>query len=407
MKKLTLYLNKNHQYILRLLMQKESLSRKELSQFMSITPAAITRLCSELMACGLIKEGECRENRKVGRKQVLLTLQERYGYVMTIDLEVEYTTLALVAISGKVLQQQVIPTQIQQPASAFFSYVCQQLESMREALKVKSHKILGVGVTLPHQFYSKTGTILPHKELWSEHIDINEIFKVLLPYPTFIEDQLLVFSYAHLFYTGDNHGNDLLCVQWDNQILSSITIDQELYLGHYDQAGCLAHYSVDSAGKPCYCGRKGCLEQYVTTTAIIDELKFIYSETETPYLYQYTQGDKNTLNATVLIEYFSAIQHKGYAIDSLVEALLQKVTLLLAQALLNITTFMRPQYLLCFGLLFEQDLLYRMIVEHLLKLDNNYPVQRLQRSWLSYQRSTIAPLMAVIQKTFFSYAEIS
>ncbi|WP_404444298.1 ROK family protein [Sutcliffiella horikoshii] len=54
---------------------------------------------------------------------------------------------------------------------------------------------------------------------------------------------------------------------------SSIVMDRKIVSGSSRFAGELGHTVIVVGGKPCSCGRKGCLEQYASTSALVQDYK--------------------------------------------------------------------------------------------------------------------------------------
>lgn len=62
---------------------------------------------------------------------------------------------------------------------------------------------------------------------------------------------------------------DFLFVTLGTGLGSGIVVDGRLVTGHDGFAGELGHVIVQPGGRPCGCGRRGCLEQYVSATGLV------------------------------------------------------------------------------------------------------------------------------------------
>ena len=83
-----------------------------------------------------------------------------------------------------------------------------------------------------------------------------------------------------------------------------LLIDGDLYTGYSGYAGEIGHTIIDVDGRPCPCGNRGCLEQYVSEQALLKEFKerkkLDSADFET-LASMYKDGDKD---ATLVVEKF-------------------------------------------------------------------------------------------------------
>jgi len=63
-----------------------------------------------------------------------------------------------------------------------------------------------------------------------------------------------------------------LCIRLDSTAESGCVIDGVRLLGARGNAGSIAHINVEPDGRPCWCGGRGCLEPYVSSTLIEAEI---------------------------------------------------------------------------------------------------------------------------------------
>lgn len=74
-------------------------------------------------------------------------------------------------------------------------------------------------------------------------------------------------------YIAANNTEDLLYITLGAGIGGGLVIGGQLYRGHHGLAGEIGHMTVVPDGLPCLCGRKGCFEQYASTSALIRQTR--------------------------------------------------------------------------------------------------------------------------------------
>ncbi|NIZ19974.1 ROK family transcriptional regulator [Entomospira culicis] len=376
-------LTENHRLILRHLLREGKLSRKRLATLMHLTPAAITRLTADLIKHHYIVEKNILMKAKsVGRKEILLSLHDNLGYAMTMDWQIDEVIIAISSIQGKVLQKSALVIG-NQPMMTFLGHLVQQVESMRVHLKISERKILGVGVSLGASFMHDAE-------------ELHDILQMLIPYPLLIERHALAFAEAHLLYTDGQAMEDLLLFSWSNSLSSTLVMGGKIYQGSHRQAGNIEHLPVGDQGRLCGCGRKDCLQTYLDFGVILEQIRQQFVLDNLPHLRAFL-GD-NPLTLTELHRYLFYIDKEATPMDPPLEALLRECAGYMARAFLVATRILDPQVILCYGTFFAHDLIYRLVVEQLLVLDPHYPVHHLQRSWLHYQRATVAGLALVVSR---------
>ena len=77
--------------ILRLLNANGAMSRKDIAILLKLTPAAVTILCNEIIKDGMIVEkGEVEEEKRAGRKKMLIDINHQYKYIIGINIARPY-----------------------------------------------------------------------------------------------------------------------------------------------------------------------------------------------------------------------------------------------------------------------------------------------------------------------------
>ena len=101
--------SENRSLILYLLNREGSLSRKELSARLGLTPAAVTKICTGLIDAGFIREsGESAPQGKSGRREILLSLCLDDKAVLGINAEKDCVTLSVSRLDGMLIKSEQI-----------------------------------------------------------------------------------------------------------------------------------------------------------------------------------------------------------------------------------------------------------------------------------------------------------
>ena len=187
-------------------------------------------------------------------------------YSIGIDIGGTNTDIGLVRDDGRCLAKRNIPTNEYDDASVYVSDICNEINVLMTENKVEV--IDGIGIAAPAgNFYTgciENATNLNFKgiinlpKLFHEHIDV----------PVVVSNDANAAAYGELVYGGAKGMKHFVMFTLGTGVGSGIVVDGKLVHGKTGGAGELGHAILIPEGRPCGCGRKGCLETYTSATAI-------------------------------------------------------------------------------------------------------------------------------------------
>ncbi len=99
----------NRSALLYLLNAKGRMSRKEIAKALELTPAAVTKICQELIQEGYIFEAEAVNDGAKGRNEVLLELRLKEYLVMGICSDRDNLSFSISGLDGTCYKIETIP----------------------------------------------------------------------------------------------------------------------------------------------------------------------------------------------------------------------------------------------------------------------------------------------------------
>jgi predicted NBD/HSP70 family sugar kinase len=91
--------------------------------------------------------------------------------------------------------------------------------------------------------------------------------------PTWVVNDAHAAVLAELHFGLGRHLSDFVAITLGTGIGGGVVYDRKLLLGRHGFAGSIGHHVIREGGRECNCGRRGCLEAYVSTVALIREYK--------------------------------------------------------------------------------------------------------------------------------------
>lgn len=204
--------------------------------------------------------------------------------VIGVDITVSLTTIVLVDLRGTVLAKDTMTTQDYPDVNGFVEAVSERIILMAEA-NGGYENIRSVGVSAPSANYM-TGSI---------ENAVNMPWKGIIPLAALLRDRVglavAVGNDAHAsamgeYVYGSARGmeNFILISLGHGGVGSCFFSKGRPHLGQHGFAGEVGHCCVVPNGRQCNCGRKGCLEEYVSDRGIVCTAQELMAESQEPTL---------------------------------------------------------------------------------------------------------------------------
>ncbi|MBN2667722.1 MAG: ROK family protein [Bacteroidales bacterium] len=168
--------------------------------------------------------------------------------------------------NAQIIHQINFRTELFETAESMVKMVSQAIEEHHQGHQYE--QLVGIGIGAPNGNYF-TGSIEMAPNLkWKGHIPLAEMFKAETHLPTVLTNDANAAAYAEMLFGGATEMNNFLVVTLGTGLGSGIVVNGEVMYGKTGFAGELGHTIAQANGRPCGCGRKGCLETYVSATGL-------------------------------------------------------------------------------------------------------------------------------------------
>ena len=158
-------------------------------------------------------------------------------------------------------------TEIKTEAEKGSTHVVNRILSLVESFS--DEEITGVGIGTTGQV-GLDGTILSATKTipgWAG-IQLQKTITQQTNFPAKVVNDVQAMALGELFF-GDGQGIEhFLCLALGTGVGGAIVCDGKLFRGASGAAGEMGHLVIHSHGRPCPCGKKGCLEAYISGTAL-------------------------------------------------------------------------------------------------------------------------------------------
>jgi glucokinase len=269
-----------------------------------------------------------------------------------IDIGGTKVHLGLVDGSGKVIDDQRLPVQIDLGAEASIKTICSHLDELIESNQLKKSDILSFGVGVPGTADIKTGNVEYCPNLGWEDVPAGAIFGKYLERDVIVSQDSRCAAWAEYLLGAGRKYQSMICLTLGTGIGSGIIMDGRIFHGALNTAGEIGHCVFEKDGRPCNCGRRGCLERYCSGTGIIQRALEAFPE-----------------KLASLPHKSESVFQLAYAGDQDALTLIRAVVEDLAIGIANAVSILSPQAVIISGGLCEHD---ELIVRPLEQLVNQY-----------------------------------
>ena len=382
----------NRSAALRILHEKGEMSRKKLAEFMQLTPAAITKIVAEMLGEGLLHEGDAVTSGSVGRREIPVALNVRCVCALGMLINTRQAILSAVWLDGSVIFSEEIPLPPRASADETVEMLTRRLLALAAEAGLERGRIMGIGLAV-RGVTSPDGRIVADSfgALREANYPICERVEELCGLRTVLANNVRALFSAQTFFSRDEAGGSQFFLRCEYGIGASLSIDGKIWHGVTEQCAEIGHIPVvRRGGKPCSCGKSGCLETIASPTAIREDALALLSPDKTPVLWNLWRGKKPDQLSVDDVFRAAASGDDGAA------TIVDRAVIALGSAVKAVVYLVDPGKIVLYGRMFENEYyLSRLLSELREGVDSRHAVT-VEKSRYNHQlEDKAAPLLAV------------
>ncbi|MGL4372739.1 MAG: ROK family transcriptional regulator [Turicibacter sp.] len=292
--------NFNLSTILEYLYRNPYTSRIEISNATGITPATVTSTISHLLEQNVIFEtGEETSNTiGSGRKRKVITLNKNFGFLIGVDFNLTGFFTTITDICGNTIEcfsKPYHPTLVVN--------INQEIISLIKEVTTKYIKenIIGIGISIPGHFDITSQRIISNNDNWS-NFNLSEIKKEF-SFPMVAENNVKSMALSQYLFNPTQCPDKFSLLHVGYGLFHSF-IDshhfepkQNYYLGE------IGHTVVDINGPVCECGKRGCLQTYISQSWILQTAKYLFNHSTNTVLHSLVDREEEITLPVVFAAY--------------------------------------------------------------------------------------------------------
>jgi len=245
-------------------------TRAEIARRLSITPATVTRLVSDLSRRELLREVREREKdgevRELGRPGVRIELNSEGAYFLGVEIDVGVLRYAALDLSASVIASSEVRIPKWSRPRTVVGRILDYVQTLEKETRFRG-RVKSVGVTVPG-LATSDGFVINLPILGWKNLDLSAILKEQIHLPCFVENDANAAAFGALYTEPSLPTECTIFLKIGTGCGGAAIVNGRLLRGAAGTAGEFGHIQVGKHGRRCSCGQLGCLEASVNLAAV-------------------------------------------------------------------------------------------------------------------------------------------
>ena len=220
------------------------------------------------------------------------------------------------------------------------SFVLATSKILYDGIEKNHTNLIGIGIGAPSaNYYSGSIEFAPNMP-WEGIIPLAKLFKSEMDVKCTLTNDANAAALGELLFGDAKQLLDFVVVTLGTGLGSGFVVNGEVLYGHDGFAGELGHIIIENNGRLCGCGRRGCLETYVSATGIVTTAKeWLFDSAVTTSLRNFSIDEISSLTVAD-----AALNGDAFAIQ-IIDYTAEK----LGFALANMVAITSPSHIFLYG----------------------------------------------------------
>lgn len=244
--------------------QVRSTSKQDIGQQLNLSRPTVNQILQKLEEHNLIEKSGYFSSTG-GRKAEILSFCANSKLALGIEILKDSYEITVINLYGEILKSEKYMLSFQNTPE-YFQKVCTDILSFTDSLPENYGEILGAGIVLQGLISSDGTRVTYGKILDCTGLDVSS-FSSHLPWPCkMIHDAE---SAANIELWENPAVSDAIFFHIRNNMSGALIVNSSFLPGKELKSGVFEHMTLIPDGRPCYCGKKGCVETYCSLQALL------------------------------------------------------------------------------------------------------------------------------------------
>lgn len=260
--------NHNLKEVYHLVYKNRITSKPDIAGLLSVSLPTASQRINELIEEGLVREDGFLKSTG-GRKAAAIRFNSNLHTAIGLYIKKDCIELAAIDLYGEIISSKTHHITFENN-ELYCALVANHVNSFFIELNMPSESLLGVGMCI-QGLANSTGDRIEFGPIpAASGFSASDVGRFLpFVYSPFLKhDTELAATYAS--WRNPEIENALYLVLNQN-IGGAVILNGQTHKGNTQPSGLIAHMTLNPHGKPCYCGKKGCVEAYCSGNALLED----------------------------------------------------------------------------------------------------------------------------------------
>ncbi|MFB9984611.1 ROK family protein [Mesorhizobium kowhaii] len=288
----------NRRVVIEAIRTNGALSRAAIARLTALSTQTISNIVEELEREQLLSAQATLKGAR-GQPAVPYSINPDGGYSIGLQLDHQLAVGVITDLSGTVRARIERPVDRPTPAQAMPLLATIGGDLMRK-FRFDRNRLLGIGMAMPGPFDVEGMTSVGPTALpgWQD-FPVAEELQRLTGIPVTVENDATAAAIGERLYGVARNLSSFVYLFIGTGLGAGLFLDGHLYKGSRHNAGEIGHMIVKPGGLECGCGKRGCLERYVSLRAAYECLEIPDPDHASPELLQALLANGDSLEAWV------------------------------------------------------------------------------------------------------------
>lgn len=348
----------NRMQILKLLKHQGPTSRIDIATTLELTRAAVTIIINEMIEQGIVNEiGEQKSPNKKptrGRKKILVDINHNYKFAMGIMADNEQVSIGLTTLEGAILDKRSLFFNDDTTFSQIIDFMRDGMEEIKDYNCLDESRILGIGFTVTTDACDRLMLNID-SDGYFDYSVIKSEFDKFTSLPILFDNAISTLASANIDFNKEKSmiPRNAVLLYYGNSLYSAIIQGNDPLRMPDRDINLIEEIRIGADGETA--------KDLITPNAIISRVKQVYSDTNTPFLYESTVGNVADVN---LEDICTSYDRGETAVVQVVDEIREDMLILIN----NIMCIINPDKIIIHGMMGESKYLLDLLLK---SLDNH------------------------------------
>ena len=215
---------------------------------------------------------------------------KKFKYCIGVDLGGTNIAVGIVNIEDKnIVKQHSIKTNAPRECEAIARDIVDVCNMLCSKASISMDELAWIGVATPG--IVKDDVVVSAVNLGWDNAPLGEIIRDMTKRPAYIANDANAAAYAESVWGAGVGKNSLIAFTIGTGVGGGIVFNGKIWEGSNGFAAELGHVILEPNGRPCACGKLGCIEAYCSATALISDTKAMMEKHPESLMWSAVSGD--------------------------------------------------------------------------------------------------------------------